>query len=435
MRLASVIIGFGLGLWLSAQSQPDVLIITVDALRRDRLSCEGYTRATTPVIDRLMAQGVRFSQARTIEPLTAPALVSMVTSLYPHHHGATRNGVRAYPGLASLPKILEDRGYQTGAMVGNWTLKDELCGLAEHFGVYRTIITKKRWFGLLLGEADAADLTQGAEAWLEDRADDAPFFLWVHFIEPHAPYVWHGEMAAQLGYQGVGKPSKAQRYDSEIAFVDREIGRLLELVHRFSDNLLTVFSADHGESLGEHNYWGHGRNLYEPGMVIPLGFAWEGVVRPSVCIQPATIMDIAPTILGLLEIRSPQGFEGRDWSDLLRGRKTVFPPRTTFFQAHKGAVQAQQAFQRKRRRGLLQVGLVDGGMKQIYRIKDGRVERYDLLQDPRERAPLAATQPSAELTAWMNEVVRALEREPEENSPDPLNEEDLQVLEGLGYIK
>ena len=119
--------------------KPNVVLITVDTLRADRISGYGYERPTSPHIDRLIADGVRFEEARTIEPLTSPALCSIVTSLYPHEHGSSRNGLRMRQGLPSLPKTLQAHGYRTAAFVGNWTLRDKLSGLAEHFEEFEEV--------------------------------------------------------------------------------------------------------------------------------------------------------------------------------------------------------------------------------------------------------------------------------------------------------
>jgi arylsulfatase A-like enzyme len=171
--------------------RPNVVVVTVDTLRADRLGSYGYARNTSPHLDRLLNDGVRFGQARVVEPLTNPSICSMMTSLYPQDHGASRNGLRIRRGLASLPKSLSDHGYDTVAFVGNWTLKNKLSGLGEHFDEYESILTRKRWFGFLRSEATAADLTSAAIEWVDGHVDDSaarPFLLWVHYVEPHAPY-------------------------------------------------------------------------------------------------------------------------------------------------------------------------------------------------------------------------------------------------------
>ncbi len=402
-----------------AQRFPNVLILTVDTLRADRLSAYGYRRTTTPNLDRLLAQGVRFTQARTVEPLTNPSLCSMFTSLYPHEHGATRNGLRLRPDALSAARVLGRRGYRTAAFVGNWTLRNGISGLGDHFQTYDEVFTRKRWFGLFKGEATAEDLTDAALDWLGDHHGDhrSPFLLWVHYVEPHAPYRLQEEQADRLGIGvrgGSSDASRRDRYDTEVAFADQQIGRLLAGLQNdpeLAANTLIVFAADHGESLGEHSYWGHGRNLYDTALRIPLGLVWPGKIRPAVLDAPALNLDVAPTILGLAGLPVPETFRGYDWSPvLLHGAE---PPRerTMWFQAHKGAVLSAQEARSARRKGLLEVAVLHGWHKEIFQVGDGRRWTFDLLRDPGETRSLGATDPantSADLQAWMATVRKGL---------------------------
>ena len=153
----------------AASQPPSIVVITVDALRADRLGCYGYPKDTTPNIDRLISQGMRFERAWTPEPLTGPAMCSMVTGLEPHAHAATRNGLRMQPGLDSLPKILAENGWKTAAFVGTWTLKNNLTLLGEHFQTYGERLERRRWFGILNSEATCDDVTDDALGWLGEE--------------------------------------------------------------------------------------------------------------------------------------------------------------------------------------------------------------------------------------------------------------------------
>ena len=271
----------------AAEGQPSILIITVDALRAENLGCYGYERDTSPNIDQLVDSGLRFERAWTPEPLTGPAMCSMVTGLYPHQHAASRNGLRMQQGLNSLPKLLSGAGYKTAAFVGTWTLKDNLTRLGEHFETYGERLERRRWFGLLNSEATCEDVTDDALDWLGEgrkQGPQKPFFLWVHYIEPHAPYRFHEDYADRLGVND-DKLSRHDRYDTEIAAVDESIARLLAGVRQAVEerDLMVVFTADHGESLGEHDYWGHGRNLFDPALRIPLGIIWKAVFPRRRC--------------------------------------------------------------------------------------------------------------------------------------------------------
>ncbi|HEX9671567.1 MAG TPA: sulfatase [Thermoanaerobaculia bacterium] len=421
---------------------PNVLVVTIDTLRADRLSGYGYGRATTPNLDRWMASGARFAQARTVEPLTNPAVCSMFTSLYPHEHGATRNGLAMRPGLPSAAAALRRRGYRSAAFVGNWTLKDRISGLGEHFEGYHEVFTRKRWFGVFKGEATAEDLTDAALDWLADhqQAHRRPFLLWVHYVEPHAPYRLQAGFAGRLGIAAAGEPPRQDRYDSEIAFADHHVGRLLAAVERdvaLAANTIVLFTADHGESLGEHGAWGHGRQLYDTTLRIPLAIAWPGRIPAGVIEAPALNLDIAPTLLGLAGLPVPGGFRGFDWSAVLRGGAPPPRGRVVWFQAHKGAVLSQQeARSGARRRGLLEVALLTGMRKEILRLEGTRRWLFDLARDPAERRGQAAeaNAASAELRRWMTQVQQGLAAS-DRLAPIELDPESVEKLRALGYAE
>jgi arylsulfatase A-like enzyme len=420
---------------------PDVLLITVDTLRADHVSAYGYSRNTTPEIDKLLAGGVRFSQARTVEPLTGPALSSMVTSLYPHEHGSTRNGLRIRENLASFPRLMARRGYETAAFLGNWTLRDALSGLAEHFDTYDAVLTRKRWFGMLKSEATADDLNGEAIEWLDQHFSEEPrrpFLLWVHYVEPHAPYGLRNEYLEQVGLGTTGSFfSPRNRYDTEIAYVDKRIGDLLADVRGRVDpkNLIVVFASDHGESLGDHGYWGHGRHLYEPTLWIPMGITWAGKVFSGPLDAPALIVDLAPTLLGLLGIESPAVFRGFDWSKILTQGGQLPMDRVTFFQTHRTAVEPQEDQTALRRKGLLEVGRIVGRQKELLRVKGHKHRAFDLLADPKEESSKVGedSEVSAPLLEWLHEVEAGLATS-DDLPPPSLTEEDLKALRALGYL-
>jgi len=415
---------------------PNIVLIVVDTLRFDRLSCYGYPRPTTPHIDALFEAGAQFTQTRVSEPLTAPSMVSLFTSLHPHEHGTTRNGLRMRPQLPSLTGILASRGYRTAAFVGNWTLRDEISGLGEHFVEYFEVFTRKRWWGLFKNEATADDLTTDALAWIEEHRDaPRPFMVWVHYVEPHAPYRLHKELLSPLGISTEGEVSRADRYDTEVAFVDRAIGRLLEELKALSApaDTLIFFASDHGESLGEHGYWGHGRHLYEMTLRVPMGVVWEGRIEPMTIDRLASNLDIAPTLLGLVGLPIPDAFRGHDWSGFMRGEAGSPDTRITLHQAHKGA--ALKRSREARRKGLLEVGLVDAMHKEIFRVKGRNRRTFDLGNDPVEARSRVAlkSDPSDELRRWLEQVEDGLIAA--DNLPPPsLEEEDLEQLRALGYI-
>jgi choline-sulfatase len=422
-------------------AEPDVLLITVDTLRADHLSSYGYSRKTSPAIDALLSTGVRFTQARTVEPLTSPSLASMITSLYPHEHGSTRNGLRIRQDLASFPRLMSHRGYSTAAFVANWTLRDELCGLAEHFNTYDAVLTKKRWFGMIKSEATADDINQAAFEWLDtvfSTEPRRPFLLWVHYVEPHAPYGLRKEFLDQIGLSASSSFfSPTHRYDSEIAFVDQRIGTLLAEVHRRvpAEHLIVAFAADHGESLGDHGYWGHGRHLYEPTLWIPMGISWPGKVLTGPLDAPSLLMDVGPTVLGLIGMPSPSVFRGFDWSQILTRGGALPMDRVTYYQTHRTAVEPHEDQTQLRRKGLLEVGRIIGRHKEIYHLKGDKRRAFDLQADSGEldnKVPEGSAI-SPELKAWLDEVRAGLATS-DDLPPPSLSEEDLAALKALGYL-
>ena len=426
---------------LGGADRPNVVLITIDTLRADHISAYGYDRQTSPQMDRLIERGIRFDDARTVEPLTSPALCSMVTSLYPNEHGSTRNGLRMREGLTSLPRLLAEHGYQTAAFVGNWTLRHKLSGLGEHFDHYEPVLTKKRWWGIMRSEATAEDLNERALAWVDGHREEKnadPFLLWVHYTEPHAPYVQRDEYLDQLGIQPKKdgkKLSAIDRYDTEIAYVDAVVGRLVaDLEKRVpKKDLLLVLVADHGESLGEHKYWGHGRNLYEPNLRIPMAMVWEGKLAPRAIAAPSLIIDLAPTLAVLLGFEVPADFVGFDWTGTLNGDAEPFD-RLTHYEAHKGAVITAHDSDLARRSGLLAVALMQRNQKEIYRVKGEQHWNFDLLEDPGELTSRSTVRadPTEALQNWMAAISRNLS-ELDEEIPEPLDEESIERLRALGY--
>jgi len=334
--------------------------------------------------------------------------------------------------------MLASRGWSTAAFVSNWTLKDNLTRLGEHFDHYGEVFTRKRWFGLLNSEATAEDVTDGALKWVSVHLQTAapkPFLIWVHYVEPHAPYRFHKQYATRLGIMG-RDPKRSDRYDTEVAAVDAAIGRLVAGIERHiaPDRMIVVFAADHGESLGEHDYWGHGRYLYEPSLRIPLGIRWKGTVEQRLIDRQATILDIAPTILELVGIAPQDDLPGISWSAALTGG-ALPPERVLCYQAHKGAVHGERDDDRKRSKGLLSVGIVERDRKEILRVKNNTNRIFDLAADPGELTNLATgATASDDLLACLGTVsegLGALDR----LSSKKLDEETVEQLRALGYIE
>jgi arylsulfatase A-like enzyme len=234
------------------------------------------------------------------------------------------------------------------------------------------------------------------------------------------------------------KLKKRDRYDTEIAAVDASIGRFLDGVGKIVDNrkLIVVFTADHGESLGEHNYWGHGRNLFEPSLRIPLGITWAGTIPPQRLTTQATLLDLAPTLLDLVGVDSLHGLPGTSWAGAARDGVETVPRGVTCYQAHKGAVHGgTHDNEKKRSKGLLKVGIIEDGRKEILGVAPQNHMIFDLTDDPNELEDLATPQsePSEDLLTCLgmvSEGLGALDR----LVTQKLDAETVEQLRALGYL-
>ncbi|HYO13713.1 MAG TPA: sulfatase-like hydrolase/transferase [Thermoanaerobaculia bacterium] len=304
-----------------AAPAPNLLLVTLDTVRADRLGCYGYAAAETPGLDRLAAGGLRFARASSPAPLTLPSHASLLSGLLPPHHGLRNNGAGSYPeGTATLATLLAEAGYRTGAFVGAFVL-DRRFGLARGFEVYDDEIERAPGAGVVLeAERPGRQVVERALAWL-GREDPRPFFLWVHLYDAHAPY----EPPPAQRARHPGRP-----YDGEIAAVDEAVGRLLAELDRrgLGDRTVVAVAADHGEGLGEHGEQTHGLLLYETTLRVPLLLRVPGV--PARVVEtPVSLVDLAPTLAGLLGRTLPAPaagtLDGRDLSAALRAGQEPAP--------------------------------------------------------------------------------------------------------------
>src|SRR5262249_8270931 len=257
--------------------RPNVLVVTVDTLRADRLGCYGFGLAQTPAIDRLANEGVRCTDAATSAPITLPAHSSIMTGLYPPAHGVRDNGNYALaPEAVTLAERLEAAGYRTGAFVSAAVLTRRY-GLDQGFEVYDDDLwTEDEPELFMVRERPAARTADRALAWLDDwrkNVPGRPFFMWIHFFDPHQPYKVRSADLAALA------PTP---YDAEVAEADRGVGRLIEWLRRrgLLDDTLVVFTADHGESLDEHGEPTHGIFIYDATIHVPLIWRLPRIFQP-----------------------------------------------------------------------------------------------------------------------------------------------------------
>jgi arylsulfatase A-like enzyme len=284
----------------------NLLLVTLDTTRADHIGAYGAVGAKTPRLDALAARGLRFSQALTTVPLTTPAHASLLTGNYPPTHGVRNNGEQPLSQEQNtLAELLRERGYRTSAFVSAFVL-DRRFGLDQGFQTYDDRVEQTRAANSFGGHNERrADATaEAAIAWLEQTGKSEPFFAWVHFYDAHETYAPPKPWADEF---------RGREYAGEIAFVDFQLGRLLDALERRGEleRTLVAVVADHGESLGEHSETSHGRTIYDAAMLVPLVLCAPGLRQTAVVADDVvSIVDLTPTLLDALGLAVPSGLDG-----------------------------------------------------------------------------------------------------------------------------
>jgi choline-sulfatase len=401
-----------------AQDGLNVILISMDTTRADHLGCYGYSRIQTPNIDRLAREGTLFTQCTSAAPITLPSHASILTGSYPFIHGVRDNvGYQLQSDNRTLAEELSDAGYGTAAQVGAFVLNHEF-GLDQGFDSYRDVDFAGKGEKPQTAEAElgAEEVTDGAIRLLRAIADRR-FFLFVHYYDPHHPYEAPQRFARQY----------ESPYDAEIAYTDEQIGRLLEEVSErgVDDRTLIVLTSDHGEGLGQHRESTHAYFVYDTTLTVPLIF-WCPRRVPAgrkLTAQVRTI-DIAPTILSLLELPSRLTAQGADLSPMLLSG------------AHNLRLTAYaESFYGSNNLGFSQLrALRDGRWKYVHATPP---ELYDVGHDPLEQGNLATVEPErvAEMRAALRDL---LERSPQvgdsQHARRAVEAGELARLQSLGYV-
>ncbi len=392
----------------------NVLLVSIDTLRADRVGCYGHAEAATRALDALAAGGVRFRYAIAPVPVTLPSHASLLTGLNPHRHGARANGVFRVEGdQVTLAELLKGRGYQTGAIISAHVL-DRRYGLDQGFDDYDDDLRSGEQpmrFGFR--ERRAQPATDAAVRWLRDRKDD-PFFLFVHYFDPHVPYSppepYLGRFAGRL-------------YDGEVAYTDEHLGRLVAALDAqgLGSRTLVVVVSDHGESLGEHKERTHGIMIYDATVRVPMIFRAEGVLPTGKVITGQVgLIDVVPTVLDLLGIAVPSGLDG-----VSLVRSAASEPRDLYIETLLPKMQYGWA---------PLMGIRRDDVKFILAPKP---ELYDLRNDPNELNNLLAARRDVadELHRRLRDVVGqdpSLVASVSGNLP--LDVDSREKLEALGYV-
>lgn len=295
--------------------RPNVLFVSIDTLRADHLGFDGWPRPTSPNLDALAAKSVVFENAQSASSWTLPSLASLMTSMQASAHACDQIASRLDPSYTTCAEILRDSGYDT-AFVASHVFLSAGYGLQQGFTHVDTRILQDET------AITSPAVTDWGLAWLENKAaadDGVPWFLWLHYFDPHAPYLVHEGISERFGTE-----SDLDRYDGEIAFTDQHLGRLFEAFERLgcAENTILVIVADHGEEFGEHGLQGHGYDLHEEVVRVPLVVRVPGIAPRRVSEVVPTV-DLMPTLLELCGARARHEVEGRSLLPLLSGRSDL----------------------------------------------------------------------------------------------------------------
>jgi len=392
----------------------NVLLVTLDTTRADRLGCYGHKKAKTPNLDFLAAKGVRFLNAYCQVPLTTPSHCSILTGTYPIYHQVHNNGSYSLSlELLTLAEIFKERGFQTAAFVASFTV-DSRFGLDQGFDIYDDKFAEGQAFKASNSERKAEKVFEPFSNWLT-KNQIQPFFCWVHFYDPHIPYdpppPFNEEFATDL-------------YDGEIAYMDFYIGKIIEALRKKNllSRTLVVLAGDHGEAFGEKVEIGHGIFLYEGTMKVPLIFYAENHLPVGKVIKSRVrLIDIMPSILDMLKMPINKEAQGISLLPYMNGRKKE--DLSSYIETY---------FPRENYGWSELIGLIDGDWKYI---KAPKEELYHLKDDPEEKTNAASEEKklAAEKRAKLEDFIaryssgiKAAKRE--------LTAEEREKLRSLGYV-
>lgn len=392
----------------------NVLLVTLDTTRADRLGCYGHQIAQTPNLDYLASNGVRFSHAYSPVPLTCPSHCSILTGTYPLYHQVRNNGTYTLAsGLKTVAEALKEKGLKTAAFVSSFTV-DSRFGLDQGFDVYDDQLSPDQTFKSLTSERKADKVFASFSRWMDENTVN-PFFVWVHFFDPHLPY----DPPSPYREQFPDDP-----YDGEIAYMDFYVGKILDKLREkeLLANTLIIVAGDHGEAFGEKQEKGHGVFIYESTLRIPLIFYAENSLPEGETVETRVrLIDIMPSILDMLGGELPEEVQGTTLLPVIEGKRKddlssyieSYYPRENFGWSEL-------------------VGLIDGQWKYI---KAPREELYNLEQDPQEEVNLAQKEKQIvqEKRERLEDIIQS-SVSPLVAEKRNLSAEEKERLRSLGYI-
>ncbi|MDJ0852364.1 MAG: sulfatase [Myxococcota bacterium] len=436
-----------------------MLLVVVDTLRADHTSVHGYERDTTPRLRALADEGVRFERAYAPVGLTAPTHASLFTALHPLTHGLVRNGLSLGSEHVTLAEYLAVRGYQTAGVASSFVLHRRF-GMGQGFAYYddafdpaEATVALDEWEGHAVEEGfdrRADHTTRRAVRWLRERRNPAsPFFLFVHYFDPHAPYEPVPAYADRFTAGAAGELEREiAAYDAEIAFTDAAIGELLDALQELdlARDTVVIVTADHGEGLMQRGYMLHGLSVHEEEVRVPLVVRWPGRVRAGgVVPEPVSLLDVAPTVMHLVGVSVQGGaFEGQSLAGTLRDGAPLDPQRPVFVYRRDFGPARQRPVVLGGGEGEptetfevagAQSGVRAGRWKYVQAPAEAPPALYDLDTDPGERENAARRHPqqAERLAALLERWLRA--HPTPQAEPGGPSELDRARLRALGYAE
>jgi len=401
--------GRGGGLPPGDPARPDVVLVSIDTLRADHLSSYGYSRPTSPFLDRLAAEGTRFANARSASPWTLPAHCTLLSGQLPSTHKVVEDTLSLDPRTPVLPELFRAQGWATGGFVASLYVSrvfgfDRGFERFEDFGVH----SEAKNLG---GEVHASQVVDAALAWWKQQQPGRPVFLFVHVYDVH--YNYDPPPPYDTMFDRAPRPSDPRyrsyaffkqhpldeeqldhqiaQYDEAIRYVDDQLARLDAALRAAGRRPRWVVLADHGEEFGERGSWGHAHTLYAEQLHVPLIVAGPGVERGRVVVEPVGNHDVAPTVAGWIGAASGLLADGRDLASVLHGGAPParsFPAETSRFTTNR-------------------VSLLEGPLRLDWDLAADRAELFEPPTDPHERRDLAEQRPDdvARLKARLLEIL------------------------------
>jgi arylsulfatase A-like enzyme/Flp pilus assembly protein TadD len=393
----------------AAPGDKNVLLITIDTLRPDRLSCYSPKYVQTPVIDALAARGVLFERAFAHDPMTLPSHTNILLGTTSLVHGVNENGRSVVPkGLMTLAEWLKGKGYATAAFVGSFAL-DSRFGLNRGFDHYDDHYPSKPEPGQDYAERRTDKTIAAALEWLSTRKDK--WFCWIHIWDPHYPYTPPEPYAAKFA---------KDPYSGEVAFVDASLEKLLTMPEPMGwrDKTVIILTGDHGESLGEHGELTHSYFAYNSTIWVPLIVSGPGMKEARIR-ENVSHVDIFPTVCDLLGLAKPRGLQGESLAPFLAGKSRKAVP--IYFEALEASLNNGWAPLR---------GIIDAGKKYI----DSPIpELYSLETDFDEKINLAPLTDLAPYKKRLADVQTAAVKAASQ-STGTVDRESRERLRSLGYL-